>query len=224
VKVKSLLLSSVILAAVSANAAPTLGTGTPGNSVLASPTGPSPNLGGTLINFDDLTPGTSVGAAQYATQGVSSISSPGGLTAIPFSTQSSPNELFDGSPNGTAHITIDLATGASSIGIGIADSDPFAVTLQALAADGTALGSPFTVTIPGSGVNSGNGYFTISDTSNDIFGLEIQQDAGSINNSGLAIDDLQFASTSASVPEPTTYALFGAGAVLLALLGKRKRA
>lgn len=220
-KVKSLLLSSVILAAVSANAAPTLGTGTPGNSILSTPTGPIPNLGGTLINFDDLTPGASVSATQYAGQGVSSISSPGGLTAIPFSTQSSPNELFDGSPNGTANITIDLASGVSSIGIGIADSDPFAVTLQALAANGTALGSPFTVTIPSSGVNSGNGYFYISDTSNDIFGLEILQNTGNVNNSGLAIDDLQFA---ASAPEPSTYALFGAGAIGLALLRRRKRA
>jgi hypothetical protein len=221
VKVKSLLLSSVILAAVSANAAPTLVTGAPGNSVLATPSGPTPALGGTFINFDSLTPGTSVSPTAFSTQGVTSISSPGGLTAIPFSTQSSPNELFDGSPNGAANITIDLATGASSIGIGIADSDPFAVTLQALGANGAALGSPFTVTIPATGVNSGNGYFAIEDTSNDIFGLEILQSNQNVNNSGLAIDDLQFASTA---PEPTTYALFGAGAVLLALLGKRKRA
>lgn len=220
-KVKSLLISSILLAGVSANAAPTLGTGTPGNSVLSSPTSPTPNLGGTFINFDNLTPGSALNPAQYAGQGVSSISSPGGLTAIPFSTQSSPNELFDGSPNGTANITIDLAAGASSIGIGIADSDPFAVTLQALAANGSALGSPFTVTIPSSGVNSGNGYFFISDTSSDIFGLKILQNSGSVNNSGLAIDDLQFAST--STPEPATYALFGAGAILLALVGKRKR-
>jgi hypothetical protein len=220
-QVKSLLLSSVILAALSANAAPTLVTGTAGNSVLAMPTSPTPNLGGTFINFDDLTAGSGVGTAAYASQGVSSISSPGGLTVIPFSTQSSPNELFDSSPNGTAHITIDLASGVSSIGIGIADSDPFAVTLQVLAADGTVLSSPFAVTIPDTGVNSGNGYFFISDTSNDIFGLQILQNSGSVNNSGLAIDDLQFA---ASAPEPATYALFGAGAVLLALVRKRKRA
>ena len=220
-KVKSLLLSSVIVAAVSANATPTLVTGTPANSVLATPTAATPNLGGTFINFDDLTPGSSVSSTAYASQGVSSISSPGGLTAMPFSTQSSPNELFDGSPNGTANITIDLAHGASSIGIGIADSDPFSVTLQALAANGSALGSPFSVTIPANGINSGNGYYAIEDTTTDIFGLEIMQDSGSVNNSGLAIDDLQFSSTA---PEPTTYALFGAGAVLLALLGKRKRA
>jgi hypothetical protein len=221
VKVKALLLSSVILAAVSANATPTLVTGTPGNSLLATPSGPAPNLGGTLINFDSLTPGSSVSPTAFSGQGVSSISSPGGLTAIPFSTQSSPNELFDGSPNGTANITINLATGASSIGIGIADSDPFSVTLQALAANGSALGSPFSVTIPASGVNSGNGYFAIEDTTTDIFGFKILQTSVSASNSGLAIDDLQFASTA---PEPTTYALFGAGAVLLALLGKRKRA
>lgn len=220
-KLKSSLLSLVILAGVSANASPTLEIGTPGNSILATPTGPTPNLGGTFINFDDLTPGASVDATHYAGQGVSAISSPGGLTAIPFSTQSSPNELFDGSPNGTANITIDLAHGASSIGIGIADSDPFAVTLQALAADGTVLGSPFTVTIPDSGINSGNGYFVISDPSNDIFGLLIAQNSSSVNNSGLAIDDLQFSS---SAPEPASYALFGTGAALLALFGRRKRA
>jgi hypothetical protein len=221
VKVKSLLLSSVVLAAVSANAAPVLVTGTAGNSVLATPSGPAPNLGGTLINFDALTPGASVSPTAFSGVGVSSISSPGGLTAIPFSTQSSPNELFDGSPNGSANITINLASGASSIGSGIADSDPFSVTLQALGFNGAALGSPFSVTIPTSGVNAGNGYFAIEDTTNDIFGLEILQNGQSINNSGLAIDDLQFAATA---PEPTTYALFGAGAVLLALLGKRKRA
>jgi len=221
VKAKLLLFSSIVLAAVSASASPTLGTGTPGNSVLASPTGPTPNLGGTFINFDDLIPGAAVNSTQYAAQGASSISSPGGLTAIPFSTQSSPNELFDGSPNGTANITIQLASGVSSIGIGITDSDPFSITLQALTATGTAFGSPFTVTIPGSGVNSGNGYYSISDTSNDIFGLQVLQNSGSVNNSGLAIDDLQFA---ASAPEPSTYALVGAGAVLLALVRKRKRA
>ena len=114
-----------------------------------------------------------------------------------------------------------FASGASSIGIGIADSDPFAVTLQALAANGSALGSPFTVTIPSSGINPGNGYFAIEDSSKDIFGLEILQNSGNVNNSGLAIDDLQFAS---NAPEPTTYALFGAGAVVLALLRKRKSA
>jgi hypothetical protein len=220
VTIKTVLLRSIIATAV-ASAAPTLVTGVPGNSVLAMPTGPAPALGGTFINFDDLTPGSSVSPNAYAGQGVSSISSPGGLTAIPFSTQSSPNELFDGSPNGTANITIDLATGASSIGIGIADSDPFSVTLQALAANGSALGSPFTVTIPASGVNSGNGYYAIEDTTTDIFGLKILQSSGSVSNSGLAIDDLQFTSTA---PEPTTYALFGAGTVLLALLGRRKRA
>jgi hypothetical protein len=221
VQVKSLLLGSVILAAVSANATPTLVTGTAGNSVLVIPTSPTPNLGSVFINFDDLTVGSSVDSSAYTSQGVSSISSPGGLTAIPFSTQSSPIELFDGSPSGTARIMINLANGVSSIGIGIADSDPFAVTLQALAANGTALGSPFTVMIPDTGVNSGNGYYAISDTSNDIFGLEIVQNSGGVNNSGLAIDDLQFA---ASAPEPSTYALFGAGAVFLALLRKRKRA
>jgi hypothetical protein len=220
-KVKALLLSSVILAAVSGNAAPILVTGTPANSALATPSAAAPNLGGTLINFDALTPGSNFSPTAFSGQGVSSISSPGGLTAIPFSTQSSPNELFDGSANGTANITINLAAGASSIGIGIADSDPFSVTLQALAANGSAVGSPFTVTIPGSGVNSGNGYFAIEDTTTDIFGLKILQASASMSNSGLAIDDLQFASTA---PEPTTYALFGAGAVWLALIGKRKRA
>jgi hypothetical protein len=212
VKVKSLLLSSIILAAVSASATPTLVTGTPGNSVLATPAGPTPALGATFINFDDQTPGTSVSANAYATQGVSSISSPGGLTALPFSTQSSPIELFDGSANGTADITIKFAIRVSSVGIGIADSDPFPITLQALAFNGSALGSPFSVTIPNSGVNAGNGYFAISDTSTDIFALEILQTSGSVNNSGLAIDDLQFNSSGA--PEPATYALFGAGAVV----------
>jgi F0F1-type ATP synthase membrane subunit c/vacuolar-type H+-ATPase subunit K len=63
----------------------------------------------------------------------------------PFSTQSGPNELFDNSSDGTADITVALTSGISAIGIGIADSDAVSITLQALAQNGSNLGSPFTI-------------------------------------------------------------------------------
>jgi hypothetical protein len=215
VKAKFLLVSSMILTTVGACAAPILGTGTPGNSILATPTGPTPRFG-TLFNFDSLTPGTTFSPTQYAAQGVS-ISSPDGLLVDPFSTQSSPNELFDNSATGSANIAITTGV-TNELGIGIADSDPTIITLQALNASGAAFGPLFTVTIPRTGVNSGNGYFTISDTAYDIYGLEIQS-AGNSNFSGLAIDDLQVA----PAPEPASLALCGAGSLLLLCMSRRSK-
>ena len=216
-KATLLILNSIALAAVSANAAPIIGTGTPGNSYLATPTGPSPRFG-TLFNFDALTAFTTFNPSQYAAQGVT-ISSPDGLVVYPYSTQSGPNELFDNSANGSANIKIKTS-GTGEIGIGIADSDPVTITLQALNAGGTGFGSLFSVTIPTGGSNPGNGYFTISDTSYDIYGLQILESVGNANYSGLAVDDLQVAPT----PEPATLALFGAGAVLVGMTRLRKRA
>jgi len=217
VETNFLILGSMVLATASAGAAPILGTGTPGNSYLATPTGPSPAFG-VLFNFDALTPGSTFNPSQYAAQGVK-ISSPDGLLVEPFSTQSSPNELFDNSANGSANIKITtLAT--QEIGIGIADSDPVTITLQALNAGGIGFGSLFNVTIPSGGSNPGNGYFTVSDTSYDIYGLQIVEKVGNVNYSGLAIDDLQVAPT----PEPAGLALCGVGALLIGMTRLRKRA
>ena len=206
-----LLVPSVVGASV------TLIVGTPADSLLAVPSGPSLVIGN-QINFDNLTPNSTFDPNTYAAQGVT-ISSPDGLIVLPYSTQSFPNYLFDNSPDGTANITIALTNGTSEIGIGIADSDdPANVTLQALGLGGVSLGSPFQVTIPENTNNPGNGYFAIKDTSSDIYGLRITETDGGPNYSGLAIDDLQ----TAAVPEPATLTLLGIGVVGLAAYRRRR--
>ena len=209
-------LLSAVLAAAGLNAAPVLTVGTPGNSYLATPTAPNPSFG-TLYNFDSLTPNSTFNASTYAAQGVT-ISSPDGLLVEAYSTQSSPNELFDNSAAGSANISINTL-GTKEIGIGIADSDPVTVTLQALNGKGVGFGSIFDLTIPAGGSNPGVGYFVISDTSYDIYGLQILQTAGNASYSGLAIDDLQVAPT----PEPAALSLFGVGTLLLGAARLRKR-
>jgi hypothetical protein len=192
--------------------ADTLVVGTPGNSQLATPTGPSPNLDSLLLTFSELTPFSTFNPSTYASLGVT-ISSPDGLVVEPFSTQSNPNFLFDNSPNGAANITISLTFGAGAIGVGIADSDsPVNIQLQALGAGGAHLGSPFSVTIPETTVNPGNGYFVVEDSTADIRGLQITQTDTGANYSGLAIADVQVA----QAPEPSSFLLL-AGA--LAIIG-----
>jgi hypothetical protein len=130
------------------------------------------------------------------------ITSPDGLYAIPYSTQSGLNELFDNSPDGSANITISYVPGTAAIGVGIADGDtdgsgdPVSIGLQALNSTGGDLGSAFTVTIPETSLNPGNGYFVVEDTTPDIYGLQITTAA--TGQSGLSIDDVQVA------PEPST--------------------
>ena len=213
------ILGSIFFAAVGAYAAPAITNGTPGNSYLSVPSGPSPSFG-TLYSFDALTPNSMFNSAQYSAQGVT-ISSPDGLMVLPDSSQSSPNYLFDNSANGSANIKI--ATGATNqLGIGLADSDGVAITLQALNASGTGFGSLFSVTLPAAGLNPFNGYFVISDAAADIYGMQILQTTGNANFAGLGIDDLQVAST--ATPEPASVALLGAGVVLIAMTRLRKHA
>ena len=116
--------------------------------------------------------------------------------------------------------------GTEEIGIGIADSDitaagaPVTVYLQALNASGVGFGTVFSITLPTDGSNPGNGYYTISDTSYDIYGLQITQPTSNANlYSGLAVDDLQVAPT----PEPATFALFGVSVLLAGATWLRKR-
>ena len=78
----------------------------------------------------------------------------------------------------------------------------------------------FAVTLPTGGNNPGNGYFTVSDSKYDIYGIQISQPVGNANYSGLAIDDLQVAPT----PEPASLALLGVGAILLGVLRSRRSA
>lgn len=207
------------LAASVANATPTVMVGTPADSLLSSPSKPTPLLGGTFLSFDSLTAFTSY--STYSSSGIS-ISSPDGLVVLPYSTQSGPNELFDNSATGTADITISLASGTSAIGFGIADSDPVTVAIQALGAGGVLLGSPILESLAAteSTVNTGNGYYVLEDTTADIFGLQLTQTAGNANYSGLAIDDVQLAAT----PEPASVALLGTGLLGLAGLISRRRA
>ncbi|HEY6330528.1 MAG TPA: PEP-CTERM sorting domain-containing protein [Blastocatellia bacterium] len=193
-------------------------TGTPGDDLLATPTGPSPNLGGTLLTFSNLTPGSTFNSTTYASQGIT-ISSPDGLLVDPYSTQSNPNFLFDNSSTGTTNITISLTHGVNAIGVGIADSDsPANIMLQALGAGGVNLGSPFAVIIPENTVNPGNGYFVVEDTTADIDGLKITETDGGPSYSGLAIADVQVA------PEPSSWVLMAGGLAIIGLYRLVKRA
>lgn len=187
-------------------------TGTPGDDLLATPTGPIPNLGGILLTFSTLTDGTVFNT--YTSQGVT-ISSPDGLEVEPYSTQSNPNFLVDLGSNGqqdlgNANTTISVSSGVNAIGVGIADSDTGAnIMLQALGAGGVDLGSPFAVTITESGPNPGNGYFVVADTTADIYGLQITE-TNITDQSGLAIADVQV------VPELPSWLLL---AVAMAMMG-----
>jgi hypothetical protein len=221
------LYGSLLLTALAAHASPVLVVGTPANAYNSPPTGVSPALAN-IINFDNLTTPLScyeslVGCptfnpSTYAAEGVT-ISSPDGLLVYPFSTQSAPNELFDDSSDGTADITISLANGVNAIGVGIADSDPVTIYLQALGAGGVDLGSPFAETISETSNNPGNGYFLLEDTSPDIYGLVLTQPVGSANYSGLAIDDLQ----TSPVPEPSSYLLLVTGLALFGYFRLRQK-
>jgi hypothetical protein len=207
----------LLVAPLVAQADPILIIGTPADSLLATPTGPSPNFHATLINFDNLTPFATF--SSYTASGVT-ISSPDGFEVLPYSTQSFPNELFDDSSNGTANITISLGYGSLAIGVGIADSDPVSVTFQALTATGAPLGPAFVedLATTESTINTGNGYYVVEDTSPDIFGLRITQSVGNAAYSGLAIDDVQVA------PEPSSFLLVASAMTIVGASRLRKRA
>jgi hypothetical protein len=190
----------------------TLVTGTPGDDLLATPTGPSPNFGDVLLTFSTLTDGTTYTTADPLVQDGVTISSPDGLTVEPYSTQSNPNFLFDDSSDGSADITISLANGVGAIAVGIADSDsPANIELQVLGAGGVDLGSPFAVTIPETTVNPGNGYFAVEDTNPNIYGLRITETDSGPDYSGLAIADVQV------TPEPSSLPFLAGG--IMAIFG-----
>jgi hypothetical protein len=200
-------------------------TGTPADDSTLPNKAASPNLRGVLINFDSLpscqlfppsSPCTNYSGTAFS--GVT-ISSPDGLYAIPFSAQTPQNELFDNSAQGSASITVGTSVGQYAFGVGIADSDPVTITLQALGAGGVAFGAPDVVTITETGGNPGNGYFYVEDTTADLFGFTITQSVSDPGFSGLAIDDVQ-----AATPEPSTLLLLSAGAAILAARRLRKRA
>ena len=210
-------------------ATPIWNVGTPANAYSLPPTTkPTPNLGG-LVNFDSLaacatfpipaTGCTNVSGNTYSSE--VTISSGDGLYVIPYSAQSAPNELYDNGIGGTANLTISLAGGASAMGVGIADSDedingnPVNIFLQALGAGGVNLGVADEITISETNSNPGNGYLYVTDTTPDIYGIQITQ---SVSNpslySGLAIDDV------AATPEPSTFLLLIGGG--LAMVGSSR--
>jgi hypothetical protein len=197
-----------LFTSVLAHASVVLVTGTPGDDLLSTPTGPSPNLHGTSLNFDSLTPFATY--STYTQSGVS-VSSPDGLVVLPYSTQSGPNELYDNSAAGSANLSIEFSNGAYGIGVGIADSDPVTIMIQALGVGDVNLGSAFSVTIPETTVNPGNGYFVVEDTAPGLYGLQITEAVNNANYSGLAIDDVQVNYT----PEPSSFVLLATGLVIL---------
>ena len=140
--------------------------------------------------------------------------------------RAAPNELYDDSSDGSADILISLTGGTSAIGFGVADSDPVTLLIQALGSGGTALGAAFSedLATTESSVNTGNGYYVVQDSSADIHGLQIQELVGNPNYSGLAIDDVQVASTPvAATPEPSSVTLLGLGLFGLVALNSFQR-
>jgi hypothetical protein len=211
-------------------AGPIWSTGTPADDSMLPNTPAVPNLGGALINFDSLPSCPTFppsGCTNYSGDTFSgiTISSPDGLYAIPYSAQTAPNELFDnstdslGNLNGLANITVETSGGESAFGVGIADSDPVTITLQALGAGYVAFGPANTVTITETGSNPGNGYFVVKDTTPDIYGftIKIASSFASPSNSGLAIDDVQ------ASPEPSTFLLIGGALAVIGISRLRKR-
>ncbi len=205
-------------------AGPVWFTGTPADDSNLPNKPALPNLGGVLINFDSLASCPTFppsGCTDYSGTTFSgvTISSPDGLYAIPFSAQTAPNELFDNSAAGSASITVSTTGPQYAFGVGISDSDPVTISLQALGAGGVALGAPDVITITETGGNPGNGYFYVTDTLGELFGFTITQSQSDPGFSGLAIDDVQ-----AATPEPSTFLLLSAGAAIFAGRRLRKRA
>jgi hypothetical protein len=207
---------SLLLTSMVAQASVVLVTGTPADDLLSTPSSASPNLGDVKINFDNLTPFSTY--STYTQSGVS-ITSPDGLEVYPFSTQSGPNYLYDTSAEGSANTSILLNQGPTyDIGVGIADSDPVTIMIQALGAGDTALGAAFAVTITETGPNPGNGYFVVEDSTPGLYGLQIAESVSNVNFSGLAIDDVQVSYT----PEPSSFVFLATGLLGLVALSSSR--
>jgi hypothetical protein len=214
---KVLLLGSALSAFASVLGATVLVTGTPNLSGGSSgmPTGLSPKFG-TLISFDDLTPNSPLSSGAYLGSGVNSISainSTTALSAVPLSGQTQPNYV---GPDDFSDIDvlISLTQSTDEIGIGLLAGSSNNFMLTARNAANTILGT-YVVNVPDNGVGAFNGYFAIQDTGLSIQSLEISGNGG--------IDDLQFDTSAAGVPEPAHLALLGGGLVLASALSRYRR-
>ena len=171
---------------------------------------------GTYINFDKLTPFSTVAANAFAGQGVQSITSNtanDALIAYPVSSESAPNLLETATAVAggiTGGITITFSNPVNIVGIGVQESDGLPDTLAVQGASGNVLAS-FSETVPLSSASPYVAYYVISDTTADIKSLVISSAAGNFG-----IDDLQFA------PEPLNVTLVAGGLLLLGLFRARK--
>jgi hypothetical protein len=214
---KVLLLGSALSAFASVLGATVLVTGTPNLSGGSSgmPTGLSPKFG-TLISFDDLTPNSPLGSGAYLGSGVTSISSTNSttaLSAVPLSGQTQPNYVGPADFS-DIDVLISLTQSTDEIGIGLLTGSSNNFTLTARNEANTILGA-YVVNVPDNGVGAFNGYFAIQDTGLSIQSLEISGNGG--------IDDLQFDTSAAGVPEPAHLALLGGGLVLASALSRYRR-
>lgn len=199
-----LCLGAVVLAQAIPASATTITTGAPD----AFGVGLSPVFG-VKVNFDDLTPLSTLNPAVYSSVGISSILDNPASTALlvlPYSNQTPPNYLSTGaSDNYAGNVTFTFTNLSNQVGIGVSEDGTTPVTLTALGAAGNVLGA-FTET-PSSTFNA---YYVLADSAFDIKSVTVSA------AQNLAIDDVQFT----VAPEPATLALAGAG-ILLMLMGKR---
>jgi hypothetical protein len=183
-------------------ASPTITVGTPNSFGF----GLSPTFG-TLINFDDQTPFATVASDAYSAEGVESVanSDPSDpLIAALFSQQSEP--IYLTTADNVADIDITFASATDEVGIGLLNDGVTPATLTVYDAAGDSLGS-FVETAPL------NGYYVISDTSDDIKSF-------SIGSQAVGIDDLQFAPT----PEPGSISFAAVGLAIAAGVWRKKAA
>ena len=200
---KLFLLSTLSIAFVTLAQATTLVTGSPNDNNVAGAT-LTVHTGTTLVNFDNLTPLSTVASnalASFGVQSITSTSTSNPLEAFPFSSQSAPNYIS--TQSGTGGILISFTHPTNNVGIGILESDGVSDTIEALDASNNILGS-FTVTVPTTGKTPYNGYWALVDPTQDIKSFEI------LSTGKFGIDDLQFA------PEPANLFLAGAGVLFLA--------